>query len=82
MEPHAPLRSEGRRQGRVLTRDSAVFLSCVIRPKAEGSTPGGHCVDDGGRIIHVKYRYTKRLTNDHDQRYDLAVIVGVRWQTI
>ncbi|CAJ0953319.1 unnamed protein product [Ranitomeya imitator] len=22
------------------------------------------------------YRYTKRLTNDHDQRYDLAVIVG------
>ncbi|CAJ0966840.1 unnamed protein product, partial [Ranitomeya imitator] len=24
----------------------------------------------------VWYRYTKRLTNDHDQRYDLAVIVG------
>ncbi|CAJ0938537.1 unnamed protein product [Ranitomeya imitator] len=23
----------------------------------------------------VRYRYTKRLTNDHDQRYDLAVIV-------
>ncbi|CAJ0963045.1 unnamed protein product, partial [Ranitomeya imitator] len=23
------------------------------------------------------YRYTKRFTNDHDQRYDLTVIVGV-----
>ncbi|CAJ0943667.1 unnamed protein product [Ranitomeya imitator] len=23
-----------------------------------------------------RYRYTKRLSNDHDQRYDLAVIVG------
>ncbi|CAJ0937599.1 unnamed protein product [Ranitomeya imitator] len=23
-----------------------------------------------------RYHYTKRLTNDHDQRYDLAVIVG------
>ncbi|CAJ0956392.1 unnamed protein product [Ranitomeya imitator] len=23
----------------------------------------------------LRYRYTKRLTNDHDQRYDLAVIV-------
>ncbi|CAJ0939977.1 unnamed protein product [Ranitomeya imitator] len=23
-----------------------------------------------------RYRYTKRFTNDHDQRYDLAVIVG------
>ncbi|CAJ0923050.1 unnamed protein product [Ranitomeya imitator] len=24
----------------------------------------------------LTYRYTKRLTNDHDQLYDLAVIVG------
>ncbi|CAJ0955037.1 unnamed protein product, partial [Ranitomeya imitator] len=26
----------------------------------------------------LRYRYTKRLTNDHDQRYDLAVIVASR----
>ncbi|CAJ0958715.1 unnamed protein product [Ranitomeya imitator] len=29
-------------------------------------------------ILTLRYRYTKRLTNDKDQRYDLAVIVGVR----
>ncbi|CAJ0967300.1 unnamed protein product, partial [Ranitomeya imitator] len=28
-------------------------------------------------VIAKRYRYTKRLTNDHDQRYDLAVIVVV-----
>ncbi|CAJ0922998.1 unnamed protein product [Ranitomeya imitator] len=35
-------------------------------------------------IKSVRYRYTKRLTNDHDQRYELAVIVGKslcgRWE--
>ncbi|CAJ0928213.1 unnamed protein product, partial [Ranitomeya imitator] len=29
----------------------------------------------------IRYRYTIRFTNDHDQRYDLAVIVGLMYST-
>ncbi|CAJ0939661.1 unnamed protein product [Ranitomeya imitator] len=35
---------------------------------------------DVSSVGFLRYRYTKRFTNDHDQRYDLAVIVGNEWR--
>ncbi|CAJ0953513.1 unnamed protein product, partial [Ranitomeya imitator] len=45
------------------------------REKTAGRTPGGREISARNPDV-CTYPYTKRFTNDHDQRYDLAVIVG------